>query len=63
MDATLPCRYLPLPPDKRVKYGCQLTHNIYSELGYRYLYLDYDTTSFVYQVSMHGAQVTVGMNF
>jgi hypothetical protein len=43
--------------------GCQITRNIYSEVGYRYLYLDYDTTSLIFQGSLRGAQVTVGINF
>jgi hypothetical protein len=43
--------------------GCQITRNIYSEVGYRYLYLDYDTTSFIFQGSLRGAQVTVGIRF
>ncbi|HYY27993.1 MAG TPA: autotransporter outer membrane beta-barrel domain-containing protein, partial [Chthoniobacterales bacterium] len=43
--------------------GCQITRNIYSELGYRYLYLDYDTTTYIFQGSLRGAQLTVGINF
>jgi hypothetical protein len=43
--------------------GCQLTRNIYSELGYRYLYLDYDTTALIFQGSIRGAQLTVGLRF
>jgi hypothetical protein len=43
--------------------GCQITRNVYSEVGYRYLYLDYDTTSFIFQGAFHGAQITVGVNF
>jgi outer membrane autotransporter protein len=43
--------------------GCQITRNIYSEVGYRYLYLDYDTTSFIFQGSFRGAQITAGINF
>ncbi|MBV8351953.1 MAG: hypothetical protein JOZ21_06730, partial [Verrucomicrobia bacterium] len=43
--------------------GCQITRNIYSEVGYRYLYVDYDTTSFIFQGSLRGAQVTVGIRF
>jgi hypothetical protein len=43
--------------------GCQITRNIYSEVGYRYLYLDYDTTSFIFQGSLRGAQITVGLRF
>jgi hypothetical protein len=43
--------------------GCQITRNIYSEVGYRYLYLDYDTTNFIFQGSLRGAQITVGLRF
>ena len=43
--------------------GCQITRNLFSEVGYRFLYTDYDTTSLIYQVVMHGAQITVGLTF
>jgi hypothetical protein len=43
--------------------GCQITRNIFSELGYRYLYDDFRDTNFLYQLSLHGAQITVGINF
>jgi hypothetical protein len=46
--------------------GCQLTRNIFSEVGYRYLYDDFRDESdndFLYQMSLHGAQVTVGITF
>jgi hypothetical protein len=46
--------------------GCQITRNIYSEVGYRYLYDDFRDQSandFLYQVSLHGTQITVGLNF
>jgi hypothetical protein len=46
--------------------GCQITRYIYSEVGYRYLYEDYRDESandFLYQVSLHGAQITVGLKF
>jgi hypothetical protein len=43
--------------------GCQITRNIFSEVGYRLLYMDYDTTSFVYQVATQGAEVALGLNF
>jgi len=43
--------------------GLQITRNIYSEIGYRYLYLDYDTTSFIFQAALHGAQITAGISF
>jgi hypothetical protein len=43
--------------------GCQITRNIFTEIGYRYLYDDFRDTNFLYQLSLHGAQVTVGINF
>jgi hypothetical protein len=43
--------------------GCQITRNIFSEVGYRYLYDDFRDTNFLYQMSLHGAQVTVGIKF
>ena len=46
--------------------GCQITRYIYAEVGYRYLYEDYRDESandFLYQVSLHGAQITVGLTF
>jgi hypothetical protein len=43
--------------------GCQITRNLFSEVGYRLLYMDYDTTSLIYQVAMHGAQITVRLKF
>jgi hypothetical protein len=43
--------------------GCQITRNIFSEVGYRYLYDDFRDTNFLYQLSLHGAQVTVGLKF
>jgi len=43
--------------------GCQITRNIFSEVGYRYLYDDFRDGNFLYQLSLHGAQVTVGVTF
>jgi hypothetical protein len=43
--------------------GCQITRNIHSEVGYRFLFDDYHDTNFLYRVIMHGAQVTIGLNF
>jgi hypothetical protein len=43
--------------------GCQITRNIHSEIGYRFLYDDYHATNFLYRVIMHGAQITLGLNF
>jgi hypothetical protein len=43
--------------------GCQITRNIFSEVGYRYLYIDYQQNDFLYRVSMQGAELTLGINF
>ena len=43
--------------------GCQITRRIYSELGYRYLYDDYDSGGFLYKVSTYGPQITTGISF
>ena len=46
--------------------GCQLTRQIFSEVGYRYLYDDFrdpGANGFLYQLSLHGAQITVGLKF
>ena len=46
--------------------GCQITRNIYSEIGYRYLYDDFrdeGASDFLCQISMHGAQISVGLKF
>jgi hypothetical protein len=43
--------------------GCQFTRNIFSEVGYRYYYDDFRDGNFLYQLSLHGAQVTVGLTF
>ncbi len=52
--------------DAYAALGCQITRNIYSEVGYRYYYDDFRDKSandFLYQVSLHGAQITVGLTF
>ena len=43
--------------------GCQLTRNIFTEVGYRYLYTDYNRNGFLYKVSMSGVQITTGVTF
>jgi hypothetical protein len=43
--------------------GCQFTRKIFSEVGYRYYYDDFRDGNFLYQLSLHGAQVTVGLTF
>ena len=45
--------------------GCQITRNIYSEIGYRALYDDFrdESSSYLYQVWLQGLQITAGLNF
>jgi hypothetical protein len=46
--------------------GCQITRNIYSEVGYRALYDDFRDESdhnFLYQLWFQGAQITTGLKF
>jgi len=46
--------------------GCQITRNIYSEVGYRALYDDFRDESdhnFLYQIWLHGVQVMAGLKF
>ena len=43
--------------------GCQVTRSIYAELGFRYLYYDYDSGGFLYKVSTYGPQLTTGIIF
>jgi hypothetical protein len=43
--------------------GCQITRNIFSEVGFRYLYNDYDSGGLICRVSMYGPELTVGLKF
>ena len=43
--------------------GCQITRTLYSEVGYRFLYDDFRDNDFLYQMALHGAQITVGLRF
>jgi hypothetical protein len=43
--------------------GCHVTRHIYSELGFRYLYDDYDSGGYLYKVSTYGPQFTAGIEF
>ena len=43
--------------------GCHVTRSIYAELGFRYLYENYDNDGFLYQVSTYGPQFTAGIEF
>ena len=46
--------------------GCNLTRYIHTEVGYRYLYDDFrdeGANDFLYQFSLHGAQISTGITF
>ncbi len=43
--------------------GCQLGRNLFAEVGYRALGVDYDEDGFVLDTVTHGPQVTLGFNF
>jgi hypothetical protein len=45
--------------------GCQVTRSIYSELGFRYLYTNYedDSNRFVWKTWTYGPQITTGIIF
>jgi hypothetical protein len=43
--------------------GYQYNRNIYAELGFRFLYDDYDSDGFLYKVWTYGPQVTAGIQF
>jgi hypothetical protein len=44
--------------------GCNITRNIFSEVGFRYLYDDFrdESAGFLYQISTYGAQLTLGLS-
>jgi hypothetical protein len=44
-------------------FGCQVTRNIFSEVGFRYLYTDYDSNGLLYRVSTYGPELTLGLKF
>jgi hypothetical protein len=48
-----------------VAVGCEITRNIYAELGFRYLYTNYtdDSNGFLYKITTYGPQVTIGVSF
>jgi hypothetical protein len=43
--------------------GRQLTRSIYTELGFRYLFYDYNSDGYLYKVSTYGPQITAGIIF
>ena len=43
--------------------GVNFTRNIFAELGYRYMYVDYDKNSFLYQMNSFGLFSGIGVKF
>ena len=43
--------------------GCQVTPSLYTEIGYHYLYTDYNHNGFVYDVSQSGVEINAGITF
>jgi hypothetical protein len=43
--------------------GCDITRNIYAELGFRFLYDDYENGGYSYKVWTYGPQITAGIQF
>lgn len=43
--------------------GCQITRNIFTEIGYRAISFDYDQDGFLFDTITHGPQITTGIKF
>jgi hypothetical protein len=43
--------------------GINLTHSIFTEIGYRALGADFEDNNFVFDVVLHGPQITTGITF
>ena len=43
--------------------GCKLTQRVFTEVGYRAFGVDYEDNGLTYDVVMHGAQITMGIEF
>ena len=43
--------------------GCDITRDIYAELGFRFLYDDYENGGYSYKVWTYGPQITAGIQF
>jgi hypothetical protein len=44
-------------------FGVNFTRNIFGELGYRYMYVDYDKDNFLYQINTFGLFSSLGFKF
>ena len=43
--------------------GCQITRNIFTEIGYRAISFDYNQDGFLFDTITHGPQITTGFTF
>jgi hypothetical protein len=43
--------------------GVNFTRNIFAELGFRYIYVDYDNNGLFYQMNSFGLFSGIGVNF
>lgn len=43
--------------------GVNFTRNIFAELGYRYMYVDYNKNNFLYQMNSYGLFSSIGVKF
>jgi len=43
--------------------GINLTHCIFTEVGYRALSVDYENNGFLFDTITHGPQITTGITF
>ncbi len=44
-------------------FGVNFTRNVFGELGYRYMYVDYDRDNFLYQMNQFGIFSSIGVKF
>ncbi len=44
-------------------FGVNLTRNIFAELGYRYMYVDYEDNGFLYNMNSYGLYSSIGFKF
>jgi len=44
-------------------FGINLTHSIFTEIGYRALGGNYENDNFRFETVMHGPQITTGVTF
>ena len=62
-------RYHDVTPGSQITWntqatvGVNFTRNIFGELGYRYMYVDYNKNNFLYQMNSFGLFSSIGVKF